>query len=83
MKKSARILTFFFAIALLASSCGEELPSKDSGDDQIQQQPVQNSGTEAEASRAMEAVKDSSSTRDSANNANDLPDSVTGSKPHH
>ncbi|HTE08999.1 MAG TPA: hypothetical protein VK628_09530 [Flavitalea sp.] len=82
MKKSAGILTSFFAIALLASSCGEGGPSKNSGDDQIEQ-PVQNSGTETEAARAKDAVKDSSNTRDSANNANDLPDTVTGSKPHH
>jgi len=83
MKKSAGIFTSFFAIALLASSCGEEEPSKNSGDDQIQEQPVQNSGTETEADRAKDAVKDSSNIRDSANNGNDLPDSVTGSKPHH
>jgi hypothetical protein len=83
MKKPAGIVASVFAFSLLAASCDEGNPPKDSGDDQIQEQPVLNSGPETEAERAKDAVKDSSNMRDSSNKVNDLPDSVTSSQPHH
>jgi hypothetical protein len=58
MKKVAILLS---SAVLFFAACGDnsnENPDKNSGDEQIQE-PVLNSGPEAEASRATNAVRDS------------------------
>lgn len=80
MKKSA----FIFAATLALLSCGGEQEDKTKGENQVQS-PVPNSGPEAESERAKTATMDSTDdvVKDSVGQGNDLPDSVTGSKPHH
>ena len=69
MKKILSSLAFGFLIII--ASCGEsDLPSKDSGDEQVPT-PVTNSGAETEAERATNAVKDSN--RDDNNRKPDTP----------
>jgi hypothetical protein len=53
-------LLFAFVLGMaIITSCGEsDLPSKESGDEQVPT-PVPNSGPETEAERATNAIKDS------------------------
>ena len=63
--------SFTFGLFIILASCGEsDLPSKDSGDEQVPT-PVTNSGAETEAERATNAVKDSN--RDDNNRKPDTP----------
>lgn len=57
MKKIA--ITFSLAIVLAFAACGDNT-SNEEGNNQVQD-PVLNSGPEAEAERAKDAVKDSAS----------------------
>lgn len=58
MKKLVFVLSMSVVIL---SACGEQQPSKTSGEDQVDE-PVLNSGTETERDRAIDAPKDSLST---------------------
>jgi hypothetical protein len=84
MKYTVFVLPAIIAIALSAASCGANQEEKTKSDNQIGQ-PVPNSGAETEAERAKNGVKDSTDDviKDSVGQGNDLPDTVTGSKPHH
>lgn len=51
-------IAFFLGMAMVTSCGDSDLPSKESGDEQVPS-PVPNSGPETEAERATNAIKDS------------------------